>query len=55
VPWFSVEGQWKMFVDFAVVIRVASVLRIWQIKQLLDVPLSNNNNKKDFRKECCTH
>jgi hypothetical protein len=29
---FLVEGQWKMLVDFVVVIRVASVLGTWQNK-----------------------
>jgi hypothetical protein len=44
-----------MLVDFAVVIKVASVSGTWQKKQLLDVPLSHNNHKKDPWKECCIH
>jgi len=32
VLWLLVEGQWKMLVDFAVVIEVASVPRTWQNK-----------------------
>jgi len=32
VLWLLVEGQWKMLVDFVVVIEVASVRRTWQNK-----------------------
>jgi hypothetical protein len=38
-----------MLADFAMVIGVASIMGIWQIKQLLDVSLSHNNHKRDFR------
>jgi hypothetical protein len=55
VPWLLVEGQWKMLAEFVVVIKVASIPRTWQNKQLHDVPISYNNNKKDPQKECCTH
>ncbi len=55
MPWLFVEGQWKMLIDFDVVIGVAYVLRTWQNKQLLDVLLSHNNHKRDPRKDCCTH
>jgi len=55
VPWLLVEGQWKMLVDFVMVIRVISVPRTWQNKQLPNVLLSYNNHKRDPRKECCTH
>jgi hypothetical protein len=27
----------------------------WQNRQILDVPFSHNNHKRDPRKECCTH
>jgi hypothetical protein len=47
VFWLLVEGQWKMLIDFAVVIGVASVLGTWQNKQLLNVPLFYNNHKRD--------
>jgi hypothetical protein len=39
VPWLLVEGQQKMLVDFAMVIRVVFVPRTWQNNQLADVPL----------------
>ncbi len=55
VPWLLVERQWKMLVDFAVVIGVTSVLGTWQNRQLPNVPLSHNNHKRDPPKECCTH
>jgi len=29
VPWFLVEGQWKMLADFVMVIGVTSVPRTW--------------------------
>jgi len=32
VPWLLVKGQWKMLVDFDVVIEVAYVPRTWQNK-----------------------
>jgi hypothetical protein len=48
VPWLLVEGQWKMLADFAMVIRVATILRIWQIKQLHDASLSHNNHKRNL-------
>jgi hypothetical protein len=32
VLWFLVKGQWKMLVDFAVVIEIAFVLGTWQNK-----------------------
>ncbi len=48
VPWLLVEGQRKMLVDFAMVILIASVSRIWQNKQLYDVPLSHNNHKRNL-------
>jgi hypothetical protein len=44
-----------MLVDFVVVIKIASIPGTWQNKQLLDVPLSHNNHKKYFQKECCIH
>jgi len=47
VPWLLVEGQWKLLADFVVVIRVASALGTWQNRQILDVPLSHNNHKRD--------
>jgi hypothetical protein len=50
-----VEGQWKMLADFAMVIRVTSVSRTWQNKQLHDVLLSHNNHKRNPWKECYTH
>ncbi len=55
MPWLLVEGQWKMLLDFAVVIGVASVSRTWQKKQLPDVLFSHNNHKRNPRKECYTH
>jgi hypothetical protein len=55
VPWLSAEGQQKMLANFAVVIGVVSIPGTWQNKQLLDVPLSHNNHKKDPWKECCIH
>jgi hypothetical protein len=55
VPWLLVEGQWKMLVDFAVVVEVVSVSGTWQNKQLPNVPLSRNNHKRDPQKECCIH
>jgi hypothetical protein len=55
VPWLLVEGQQKMLTYFVVVIEVVSISRTWQNKQLLDVPLSHNNHKRDPHKECCTH
>jgi hypothetical protein len=30
VPWLLVEGQRKMLADFAMVIKVAFVLKTWQ-------------------------
>ncbi len=42
-----------MLVDFAVVIKVVSILGTWQNKQLLDVLLSHSNHKRDPQKECC--
>ncbi len=54
MPWLLVEGQWKMLADFAMVIGVASILKIWQNKQFLDVLLSHNNHKINPQKECCT-
>jgi hypothetical protein len=50
VPWLLVERQRKLLVDFAVIIKVASIIGTWQNKQLLDVFFSHNNNKKDPRK-----
>jgi hypothetical protein len=47
VPWLLVEGQQKMLADFAMVIKVVFIPRIWRNKQLLDVPLSHNNHKRD--------
>jgi len=47
VPWLLVEGQRKMLVNFAVVIEVVSVPGTCQNKQLLNVPLSHNNNKRN--------
>jgi hypothetical protein len=35
-----------MLANFAVVIGVVSIPGTWQNKQLLDVPLSNNNKKR---------
>jgi hypothetical protein len=32
VPWFLFEGQRKMLVDFAMVIKIAFVLGTWQNK-----------------------
>jgi hypothetical protein len=55
MPWLLVEGQGKMLVDFAVLIKVAFVLKTWQNKLLHDVPLSHNNHKRNPRKDCCTH
>jgi hypothetical protein len=55
VPWLLVEGQGKMLVDFAVLIKVAFVLKTWQNKLLHDVLLSHNNHKRNPRKDCCTH
>ncbi len=55
MPWLLVEGQWKMPADFTVVIEIASVPGTWQNRQLLDVPFSHNNHKRDLRKECYTH
>jgi len=55
VPWFLVEGQRKMLVDFAMIIRVTSVSGTWQNKQLHDVPFSHNNHKRDPWKEYCIH
>jgi hypothetical protein len=55
VPWHLVEGQWKMLEDFTMVIGVASIPGTWQNKQLLDVPFSHNNHKRNPQKECCTH
>jgi hypothetical protein len=37
-----------MLADFAMVIKVASVPRMWQNKQLPDVLLSHNNHKRDL-------
>jgi hypothetical protein len=42
-----------MLANFAVVIGVASISGTWQNKQLLDVPLSDNNHKRYAQKECC--
>jgi hypothetical protein len=47
VLWLLVEGQQKMLVNFAMVIRVASVSGTWQIKHRHDVLLSHNNQKRD--------
>ncbi len=47
VPWLLVEGQWKILVDFAVVIGVAFVPRTWQNRQLPNVFLSHSNHKRD--------
>ncbi len=55
MPWLLVEGQWKMLANFVVLIGVASFSGTWQNKQLVDVPLSHNNHKRDPWKECCTH
>jgi hypothetical protein len=55
MPWLLVEGEWKMLGDFAVVIKVTSVLGTWQNKQLPNVLFSHNNHKKDPQKECCSH
>jgi hypothetical protein len=46
VPWFLVEGQQKILA-ITVVIKVVSIPKTWQNKQLPDVPLSHNNHKKD--------
>ncbi len=35
-----------MLADFAVVIRVASILGTWQNRQIPDVPISHNNHKE---------
>jgi len=32
VPWFLVMGQWKMLVDFVMVIKITSILGTWQNK-----------------------
>jgi hypothetical protein len=53
VVWLLVEGQRKMMGDFVVVIIIAYVPRTWQNKQLIDVPISHNNHKRDPYKECC--
>jgi hypothetical protein len=37
------------------VIEVISVPGTWQNKQLLDIPISHNNHKRNPWKECCTH
>ncbi len=37
MPWLLVEGQWKMLVDFVVLIKVAFIPGTWQNKQLLYV------------------
>jgi hypothetical protein len=50
-----VEGQWKMLVDFTVVIRVTFVSATRQNKQLPNVPFPHNNHKRDPWKECYTH
>jgi putative hemolysin len=55
VLWLLVEGQWKMLVDFAVVMGIASFPGTWQNKQLPIVPLSHSNHKRDYQKECYTH
>jgi len=55
VPWLLVEVQRKMLIDFAVVIGVVSFPRTWQNKQLINVPLSHINHKRDLQKECCIH
>jgi hypothetical protein len=55
VPWFLVEGQQKMLLDFTMVIKIVSVSGTWQKKQLPNVPLSHNNHKKDPWKESSTH
>jgi arginine decarboxylase-like protein len=47
VPWLLIEGQQKMLVNFAMVIRVTSIPKTWQIKQLFDVLLSHNNRKRN--------
>jgi hypothetical protein len=44
-----------MLVDFVVVIGIFFVSGTWQNKELLDVPLSHNNHKRDPWKECCIH
>jgi len=44
-----------MLVDFSVVIKIVSVPGTWQNRQIPDVPLSHNNDKRDPQKECCTH
>jgi hypothetical protein len=55
VLWLLIEGQRKMLANFAMVIEVAFVSGTWQNKQLLDVPPSHNNHKRDPWKECYTH
>jgi hypothetical protein len=55
VPWLLVEGQWKILIDFTVLIGVASISGTWQNRQLPDVPLSYNNHTRDLRKACCIH
>jgi hypothetical protein len=50
VPWLLVKGQWKMLADFAMVIRVVSIPKTWQNKQLPNVPLSHNNHKKNLER-----
>jgi len=55
VPWLLVEGQQKMLADFAMVIRVASIVGTWQSKQLPTVPFSHNNHKRAPQNECCIH
>ncbi len=44
-----------MLADFTLVIGVASVPGTWQNKELPNVFFSHNNQKRDHRKECCTH
>jgi hypothetical protein len=44
-----------MLVHFSMIITIAFVLGTWQNKQLLDVLLSHNNQKRDPRKDYCTH
>jgi hypothetical protein len=46
VPWLLVEGQRKMLTDFVVVIKVTSVPRTCQNKQLHDVSPFHNNHKE---------
>jgi hypothetical protein len=55
VLWLLVEGKWKMLADFALLIAVASVPKIWQNKQRPNVPLFHNNHKRNPWKECYTH